>query len=282
MFQANRNGVLILDRRHQIQMVNPAMQSLLTEQLGSNELRGDIKQLITDAQQFQLIESILAQPKSWHGKEDITLGGEPIPFEINYTAIFDKQGNKEYNILQFADLRESYQIEKLEKMALHDELTGLPNRANLMKRLAKTQSQHQQKRLNYAIAFLDLDGFKQVNDTYGHDAGDYLLQQTAKRLRLHIRQSDLAARLAGDEFVLVLENYQHINTLNSLAQKLLDALTQPCQLGNENFAVSASIGINYVTQASIHMAITEQLKLADEAMYQAKQQGKNQVVIREN
>ncbi|MFO6423733.1 diguanylate cyclase domain-containing protein [Motilimonas sp. KMU-193] len=281
MFQANRNGVVILDRRHYIQMINPAMQSLLTEQLDGIELRGDFKQLIANAKQRQLIDNILAQTKSWHGKEELTFGEESIPFEINYTAIFDKQGNKEYSILQFADLRESYQIEKLEKMALHDELTGLPNRANLMQSLEKTQTYHQHRKLNYAIAFLDLDGFKQVNDNYGHDAGDYLLQQTAQRLRQHIRQTDLAARLAGDEFVLVLENYQNINALHKLAQKLLEALTQPCQLGAESFAVSASIGIIYVNQASIHMAISEQLKLADEAMYQAKQQGKNQVVIRE-
>lgn len=281
MFQANRNGVVILDRRQNIQMINPAMQSLLMQQLGNSELRGDLKQVITDPKQRQLIDNILAQGKSWHGREVFTLGNEDIPFEIIYTAIFDKQGVKEYSILQLTDLRESYQIEKLEKMALHDELTGLPNRANLMKSLEKTQIDHQNKGLNYAIAFLDLDGFKQVNDTYGHDAGDYLLQKTAKRLRQHIRQTDLAARLAGDEFVLVLENYQDLHALNKLAQKLLIALTQPCQLGSANFAVSASIGIIYVTQASIHMAITEQLKLADEAMYQAKQQGKNQVIIRE-
>ena len=282
MFQANRNPVLILDRNHFIQMGNSAMLKLLNpaNTIASPGIRGELQQIFTQPQQQQMLVSILNQPKNWQSKSVLTINDEKIPFEINYTAIFDKQGEKEYSILQLVDLRDSYQMERLEKMALHDELTGLPNRAHLMQSLERTQINHQNKQLNYALAFLDLDGFKQVNDTYGHDAGDFLLQQTAQRLQDNIRQTDLAARLAGDEFVLVLESCQNMEVLNKLAQKLLSVLTQPCQHGQYQFAVSASIGILFVTKHTLHMNINEQLKLADEAMYQAKQAGKNQVVIR--
>nr|WP_282560161.1 sensor domain-containing diguanylate cyclase [Motilimonas cestriensis] len=282
MFQANRNAVLILDRRNFVQMSNQAMLKLLNQKdiKTSQEIRGELQQIIADPNQLKMLHNILRQPKNWQSKEVLTINNIKIPFEINYTAIFDKQGEKEYSILQLIDLRDSYQIERLEKLALHDELTGLPNRAHLMQSLERTQINHQNKQQNYAVAFLDLDGFKQINDTYGHDAGDLLLQQTAKRLRDNIRQTDLAARLAGDEFVLVLESCQSVEVLHKLAQKLLRVLTQPCRQGDSAFSVSASIGIFFVTRDTLHMSINQQLKLADEAMYQAKQAGKNQVVIR--
>ncbi|MDO6524276.1 GGDEF domain-containing protein [Motilimonas sp. 1_MG-2023] len=282
MFQANRNAVLILDRRNFVQMSNPAMLKLLQLQnkKTNQEIRGELQQIIPDPLQLKILNNILSQPKNWQSKEMLTINNVKIPFEINYTAIFDKRGEKEYSILQLIDLRDSYQIERLEKLALHDELTGLPNRAHLMQSLERTQINHQHKQQNYAVAFLDLDGFKQVNDTYGHDAGDLLLQQTAKRLRDNIRQTDLAARLAGDEFVLVLKHCHSIEVLQKLAQKLLTALTQPCRKGKAEFSVSASIGIFFVTRDTLHMDINQQLKLADEAMYQAKQAGKNQVIIR--
>ncbi|RJG42298.1 diguanylate cyclase domain-containing protein [Motilimonas pumila] len=277
MFQANRNAVLILDNQQLIQMSNPAMASLCQQKT----LRHcHINDLFNQPEEQAKLQQILASNNTWQGSQVLTLNHEKIPFELHYTAIFSKKAEKEYSILQLVDLRDSVEMERLEKMALHDQLTGLPNRAHLMQRLQQTQNSHQHDQYQYCIAFLDLDGFKLINDTYGHDAGDSLLQQVSKRLQQNIRQSDLAARLAGDEFVLVLENTQSINDLQIFADKLLTVLTKTYHYGEIDFAVSASIGMVYIDHHNINMDISEQLKLADEAMYQAKQAGKNQVIIR--
>lgn len=277
MFQANRNAVLILDNQQLIQMSNPAMASLCQQKTLKH---CHINDLFNQPEEQAKLQQILASNNTWQGSQVLTLNHEKIPFELHYTAIFSKKAEKEYSILQLVDLRDSVEMERLEKMALHDQLTGLPNRAHLMQRLLQTQNSHQHEQHQYCIAFLDLDGFKMINDTYGHDAGDSLLQQVSKRLQQNIRQSDLAARLAGDEFVLVLENTQSINDLQIFADKLLTVLTKTYHYGEIDFSVSASIGMVHIDHNNINMDISEQLKLADEAMYQAKQAGKNQVIIR--
>ncbi|AUZ81237.1 GGDEF domain-containing protein [Aeromonas veronii] len=134
-------------------------------------------------------------------------------------------------------------------------------------------------RASLALLFIDLDGFKQINDTHGHEAGDAVLREVAARLQASIRQTDTAARLGGDEFTVILENIKHgIPDANMLAQKILETLQHPIQLDSVTATISASIGI------SMHHPYDERsadqlVNTADSAMYTAKHAGKNQVCV---
>lgn len=161
---------------------------------------------------------------------------------------------------------------RVEYLAYHDGLTTLPNRSLFSKFLGQSINQAHRHNKHLAVLFLDLDRFKQINDTLGHEAGDQLLQEVAKRLQACLRDSDIVARLGGDEFVVLLteleEQYAAV-----VAQKILSALARPFILSDQDLRVTASIGISTYP----HDGLDEQTltKNADIAMYQAKQDGKN-------
>jgi diguanylate cyclase (GGDEF)-like protein len=160
--------------------------------------------------------------------------------------------------------------EKLRQAALYDALTGLPTRTLFMERL--THALHANRRdrnKTFAVLFMDLDKFKAVNDTLGHAAGDQLLVKVAARLRSSVREGDTAARLSGDEFVVLLEGVQSPPAVNTFTERLLEVLRQPYEINNELLHVSGSIG---VALADLSCEAEEILRRADEAMYKAKKQ----------
>ncbi len=162
---------------------------------------------------------------------------------------------------------------RIEYLAYHDGLTTLPNRSLFSKLLG--QSIHQARRNNrqLAVLFLDLDRFKNVNDTLGHEAGDQLLQEVAVRLKTCLRDSDTVARLGGDEFVVLLPELDEEKYVATVAQKILSAIAQPFILRGDEFRVTASVGISTYPQDGLdEQTLT---KNADTAMYQAKEVGKN-------
>lgn len=163
-------------------------------------------------------------------------------------------------------------------MALHDPLTGLANRAYLAQALAYTLRDAERNARGLAVCYLDLDGFKAVNDAYGHEAGDVVLVEAARRMIGCVRGNDLVARIGGDEFVVVLSNLEGDEQLRAALQRILVALSLPLQLPNGRQAsVGASIGVCIYPE---HGAAAEALiKLADHAMYMAKRAGKNQFFI---
>ncbi len=159
------------------------------------------------------------------------------------------------------------------RQAFYDGLTGLPNRRMLRDRLEREMKHCDRDQLQLAVLFIDLDHFKEVNDTLGHDQGDQLLIEAARRLQSCVRQSDTVARMGGDEFTVVLTELPDCNHLEGVLQKILDTLSQVFQLGNEQVFVSASIG---VTVYPVDAAQTEDLlKNADQALYVAKGAGRN-------
>ena len=163
--------------------------------------------------------------------------------------------------------------ERVEYLAYHDGLTGLPNRSMFSKRLSQSISEAQRYERRLAIAFLDLDRFKQINDTLGHEAGDQLLQEVAIRLKGCVRDSDTVARLGGDEFVVLLPELEDEKHAAIVAQKILAAAARPFTLIGQEFRVTASIGISTYPQDGLdEQTLT---KNADIAMYQAKAEGKN-------
>ena len=163
--------------------------------------------------------------------------------------------------------------ETLHKLAYYDILTNLPNRTLLIDRLE--QFIKQSKRLNQQIAvlFIDLDHFKEVNDSYGHSVGDELLNVVSERFAKVIREEDTIARIGGDEFIVLLNNIDKIDNVYKIAQKLIDILSKPIQLHNHTLHIGSSIGISIYPQDANSSEIL--LRNADSAMYYAKQNGRN-------
>lgn len=162
--------------------------------------------------------------------------------------------------------------EQIRYQANYDQLTGLPNRALFMDRLSRLVIESRRTKTNVGLMFIDLDGFKAVNDTLGHDAGDLLLKQTADRLGLCVRESDTVARLGGDEFTVIMPLIDNIESTVVVADRILQSLTEPFDLDGEEGRISASIGISiYPDQAADDKQL---LHNADVAMFHAKSQGK--------
>nr|WP_218247927.1 MULTISPECIES: EAL domain-containing protein [unclassified Pseudomonas] len=169
-------------------------------------------------------------------------------------------------------------LEQIHQLAYYDALTGLPNRRLLLEHLQFALARSARSRREGALLFIDLDNFKQLNDTLGHDMGDLLLQQVSERLLNQVRLEDSLSRLGGDEFVLILENLEPepqaaIATIEHVAEKLLRALATPFELPGYSHSGSASIGVALFSQP--HDKPEELLKHADLAMYEAKAAGRN-------
>ena len=172
------------------------------------------------------------------------------------------------------EIKHREQLEKIMKhMATHDELTGLANRVLLKDRLNTAVAFHQRQSLGMAVLFIDLDGFKNINDTYGHDVGDELLQQVAVRLQGCVRSSDTVVRFGGDEFVLLLTGLHSPNEAAYVAEKVLRLMQKEFELSKTNAFIGCSIGIAMYPDDGDND--TELLKIADTMMYKVKAAGKN-------
>lgn len=194
-------------------------------------------------------------------------------FSIN--AVTNDQGATLNHVALFYDITEQHQHEeKIEYLATHDELTGLPNRVLLRDRLDQLLSRNRRYNTLFAIFFIDLDDFKLINDTHGHEAGDELLQQVSKRLSTIVRAQDTIARIGGDEFVIVQE-FNSEEHPGMMAAKILDALQSSIALTSHSECfVNASIGISLYPQDGA--SAVELMRAADTAMYRAKNSGPGQ------
>lgn len=165
------------------------------------------------------------------------------------------------------------QQQKLELLAHYDSLTGLPNRTLLAERMQREQAQAQRYKSGFVICYMDLDGFKPINDALGHDAGDVILKVIAQRLKQIVRDVDTVARMGGDEFVLILSNVDSVTACLPVVERVLEAVSEPILVGNDNCQVSASLGLALYPDAGNDPETL--LRHADQAMYVAKEQGKN-------
>ncbi|BBI52426.1 hypothetical protein HORIV_48470 [Vreelandella olivaria] len=185
---------------------------------------------------------------------------------------------RERRSLFIHDITERQQLERLrDQQAREDVLTKLPNRRALDERLPEAMARTRRTQQPLAVLFMDLDGFKAINDTHGHAMGDELLRVITKRLVQAIRETDYVARWAGDEFVLLLEGSEP-TAIEQLADKLIQVVQEPMAAGKAALNVSVSIGVALYLPASAETA-NELLKRADVAMYEAKRSGKAQVRI---
>ena len=198
--------------------------------------------------------------------------GSFFPIEASIAKL--RQGDGWILVVTLKDIAERKRVEdELIRQATHDTLTSLPNRALIRDRLGNTLHRSRRNGQSLALLFIDLDGFKQINDTYGHDAGDAMLTAVAQRLMEQVRPGDAVARLAGDEFVVLCEQVEQPAAIGSLAERLLDVLRQPVDFAGTPLQVSASIGIA-VGHGTTHSA-DDLLRSADTAMYAVKEQGRD-------
>jgi diguanylate cyclase (GGDEF)-like protein len=191
---------------------------------------------------------------------------------------FDEQASPLADALagQAARAMSSIRLQRrLEHAAMHDETTGLPNRRFLEDRTSRAHSRNDTVR---AVLFVDLDGFKAVNDAMGHQAGDALLSEVAERLRATVRDSDLVARYGGDEFVVVCDVASEA-AVGDLADRILDSIGSRYSMLPPELSIGASIGISVIPSASAPGEFDRLLRAADQAMYRAKNAGGNQVVF---
>ncbi len=259
---------------------NPAMAKLLGY-ASPEELLWKVKnlgtQLYADPRQRERLMRILRKQGSVadHEIEVVRKDGKKIWISISLRAFADEKGQIERMDGLAQDITERKQSEmELQRKATLDELTGLPNRFLFQQTFEKMFAQAKRSQEMLAVLFIDLDAFKPVNDTHGHDVGDALLKKVAVRLKDRLRKADIAARLGGDEFSVLLWNVSGTETVENVAKRIIASLSKPFDLGGGLVVnIGASIGGSiYPRNADSPEGL---LKKADEAMYVVKQKGKN-------
>ncbi len=235
-----------------------------------------------DADFYRSMWESIKSNGGWQGEIwDRRKNGEVYPKWLTISAVKDKQGAVTHFVSAQYDITARKQSEdKINELAFFDQLTGLANRTLLLDRLKQAMTASGRSGCNGALVFLDLDNFKSLNDTLGHDAGDLLLQQVARRLSACVRDGDTVARLGGDEFVVILANLsasdaEAASGAEMVAAKLLDALNMEYRFGDVAHHSTASIGAT-LFKGSL-LSTDELMKQSDLAMYKAKSAGRNAV-----
>ena len=224
---------------------------------------------------YQTMWHSLLEQGSWQGEiYNRRKNGEIYPEWLTINAVKDDGGKVINYVAIFSDistLKTSQQ--RVEFLATHDELTGIPNRSLLMDRMNQALYHAKRQDNRMAVLFIDLDNFKNINDSLGHDVGDILLKQATERIKQYVRDVDTLARLGGDEFVAVLTDIE-LEEVNAVATRIIDCMASSFFINDHHLHVSASIGISiYPDDGNDSISL---LKNADTAMYQAKDRGRNQ------
>jgi two-component system, chemotaxis family, CheB/CheR fusion protein len=224
---------------------------------------------------YELMWHSLLNTGSWQGEIfNRRKNGDVYPEWLTINSVKDENDQVVNYVSIFSDITAIKSSQRrIEFLATHDELTGLPNRSLLIDRLKHSISQAKRQKKRLAVLFIDLDNFKNINDSLGHDIGDIILKQATERLQRCVRDSDTLARLGGDEFIAVLNDLE-INEINVIASRIVDFMSASFRINENNLFVSASIGISIFPEDGEDSVTL--LKSADTAMYRAKERGRNQ------
>jgi diguanylate cyclase (GGDEF)-like protein/PAS domain S-box-containing protein len=281
VFTYAREGIVITDAQANILEVNDTFTEITgytrEEVLGQNPRM--LKSSRHPSDFYLEMWQDLLKTDQWYGEVwNQRKNGETYAEMLTISAVRGEQGQVQHYVALFSDITpmKEYQ-QQLENIAHFDALTQLPNRLLLADRLHQAMSQCQRRGNLLAVAYLDLDGFKAINDTFGHDAGDELLMALAQSMKSTLREGDTLARIGGDEFVAVLVDLNHFSDHEPLLQRLLQAASSPVSVatkaGRIELQVSASIGVTLYPQDNADADLL--MRHADQAMYLAKQSGKN-------
>ena len=282
VFTHAREGIMITAADGTIIDVNEAFSNITSysrdEVIGQNPrlLKSDRheRQFYNDLWQ-SLLEKDHWYGEIWNRRKD----GEVYAVMQTISAVRDAEGNPRHYLALFSDITLLKEREQeLEHSAHYDPLTSLPNRTLLADRLHQGIAQARRRGSLLGVAFLDLDGFKVINDLYGHEAGDQLLVAVAANMKQTLREGDTLARMGGDEFVAELLDLVDVEASAPMLARLLAAAAEPMQYGDLTLQVSASLGVTFYPQVE-NIDADQLLRQADQAMYQAKQAGKNRYHI---
>jgi diguanylate cyclase (GGDEF)-like protein/PAS domain S-box-containing protein len=281
IFEISRDGIAILDLKSNFLDFNDAYLSMTgfsREELLSKSCLG--LSIPEDHERAQKAMQIVMESGYLESFEKTCLvkNGKRVVIRMALSLMPDKKRIM-ISTTDITDMRDHEQ--ELEFIAHFDPLTKLPNRTLFSDRMKQGIANAHRSGQKLAIAYLDLDGFKQVNDTYGHETGDVLLVEVSKRMQKALREGDTLARLGGDEFVAILGNQNDKRETFAILNRLLEAAAAPVEIEKTNISVSASIGVTFYSKES-DVDADILLRQADQAMYEAKLRGKNQMVVFED
>jgi diguanylate cyclase (GGDEF)-like protein/PAS domain S-box-containing protein len=281
VFSTSQEGILISDADNRIIDINPAFTRLTgysrEEALGRNP--GFLSAGRQDPAFYTEMWQAIQTTGEWQGEIwNKRKSGEIFPELLSIVAIKDDQGCLQHYVGAFSDISMIKQHEAdLDRIAHYDMLTSVPNRRLLGDRLEQAIAYTRRHGKSLAVCYLDLDGFKPINDQYGHEVGDRMLVEIAHRLQAMSRGEDTVARLGGDEFVLLWNDIGNEDDCVHALERILDKVSEPMLLENEEISVSASIGVTLYPDDNVDA--DSLLRHADHAMYTAKQLGKNRYQI---
>ena len=280
----SQEGMMVTDANRVILRVNSAFSQITG--YSEDEIIGKHPGMLSsgrhDKEFYAAMWESIVNTGSWEGEVwNRRKNGEVYPAHLTFTAVKSRDGMTVNYVATLVDItmRKSAE-EEIQHLAYYDSLTGLPNRRLLLDRLNQALVTSARGKGEGAVLFLDLDHFKTLNDTLGHDVGDMLLQQVAERLTSCVREGDTVARIGGDEFVIMLEGlsqslFEAAAQAEAVCEKILNALNKPYQLGTYEYHTTTSIGATLFNGHELE--IDELLKQADIAMYQSKTAGRNAI-----
>lgn len=285
VFGAAREGIVITDPEGRILDVNPAFSRITG--YGRDEVIAQNPRILAsgshDRAFYERMWSALRAGRSWSGEiTNRRKSGETYVEHLDIVAVPDERGAPRHFVGIFSDVTVLKEHQRhLHHIAHHDALTGLPNRLLLTDRLAQAIAEAKAAGSTLAVLYLDLDGFKPVNDLHGHDVGDHVLCEIASRLGAAVRPGDTVARIGGDEFVILMVDVGAVVECEAAANRILACVNRPIEVGELRLGLSASIGISLYPEDQVDDADIL-LRYADQAMYAAKASGRNQYLFHAN
>ena len=281
VYQHTSEAMVVTDPNGVVLDINPAFATITGYR--ADEIIGRRLNILSsgrhDRDFYKTMWDALKKSGTWSGDiYNIRKNGEEFIERLTITTSFNTDGSINSHIGLFTDVTKLRQREAvIWRQAHFDDLTQLPNRQMFQESLLSTIEFSRREQKIFALVFLDLDFFKEVNDTFGHDEGDELLRQVASRLQSCVRSTDLVARLGGDEFVLILHNTKSREDIFSICKKVLENISKPYNLTNNIVNISVSAGITFYPEDGQDGRTL--LKHADLAMYAAKDKGRNQFAV---
>ncbi|MCE7915129.1 MAG: EAL domain-containing protein [Nitrosomonas sp. PRO4] len=279
IYESSNEAIMVTNEDDLIIQINPAFTRMTGYEMA--DVVGKSPEIFRSGRHdpafYQDLRSRLLNEDHWQGEIwDVRKDGTLHAKWLNISVIRRPDGRVQYHVSQFADITEKKKKDELILLqANYDQLTGLPNRNLFKERLEAKIKKSRRSKLPLSVLFLDLDHFKDINDTLGHDRGDDLLREVAVRLKSCTNENDTVARLGGDEFAIILSGFSESKQVDDIALRIIQSLNKPFNFSQNrtDYYISTSIGIVFYPQDGMDMKTL--MKHADQAMYAAKLEGRN-------